>query len=94
MKKGVSKKRIGLIMQERGIPREGCKLYDSKDREIGFLTSGTHSSTLKNGIGLGYVSTDFLKTKWNKIYVDIRGKKLLAKKTKPPFVEANYYRSI
>lgn len=79
-------------MQEKGIPREGFKLFDSKGNEIGVLTSGTHSSTLKNGIGLGYVSDEFLKKKWSKIFVEIRGKKVLAKKTKPPFVEARYYR--
>jgi aminomethyltransferase len=78
-------------MEGKGIPREGQTLM-SNEGEIGRLTSGTFSTTLKNGIGMGYVSTDFLNTKESQLFVDIRGKKIPGKIVKPPFVETKYYR--
>lgn len=82
-----------LRMDGKGIPREGQKMF-SEDGEVGVLTSGTYSTTLKNGIGMGYVSTDFLKSKKKKVKVDIRGKQLPAVLMKPPFVETKYYRGV
>lgn len=61
-------------------------------KEIGVLTSGTFSTSLKNGIGMGYVSTEFLNSKKTDFSVNIRGKEVSASICKPPFVETKYYR--
>jgi len=44
----------GVIL-ERGIPRHGFQLLDSKSKNIGTVTSGTYSPILKRGIALTMV---------------------------------------
>lgn len=54
---GVSRKRIGIKMKDRGIPRQGHRIF--KDgREIGHLTSGMLSPVLRVGIGMGYATPE------------------------------------
>ena len=45
-------------MLERGIPRKGYELVDDENNNIGVVTSGTMSPTLKKGIGMGYVISE------------------------------------
>jgi aminomethyltransferase len=51
---GVEFKRMGIRMADRGIPREGFKI-SSGGKEIGRVTSGTYSPTVKAGIAMGYL---------------------------------------
>ena len=51
---GVEFKRTGIRMADRGIPREGFKV-SSGGKEIGRVTSGTYSPTVKAGIAMGYL---------------------------------------
>ena len=80
-------------MQGKGIPREGQTIL-GPDGQIGKLTSGTYSTSLKNGIAMGYLSTEFLNSKQTEVAIDIRGKQVPAVIVKPPFVETKYYRGI
>ena len=81
---GVSKKLVGFVMEDRGIPRHGYKIVDAEGAEIGHVTSGTMSPCLKVGIGMGYVKTAFSKAD-TEIFIEVRGKKLKAKDVKGPF---------
>ena len=81
---GVSKKLVGFVMEDRGIPRHGYKIVDAEGAEIGHVTSGTMSPCLKVGIGMGYVKTAFSKAD-TEIFIEVRGKKLKAKVVKVPF---------
>ena len=83
---GTEKKLIGLKINEKGIPRSGYKIYNSKNIEIGNITSGTHSPSLSLGIGLGYVSTEFSSV-GTEIYIKIRDKKIKAIVVKLPFIK-------
>ncbi|KXB03827.1 hypothetical protein AKJ48_03625 [candidate division MSBL1 archaeon SCGC-AAA261O19] len=79
---GVNSWRIGLKMEERGIPREGYKLiHDGK--EIGEITSGGFSPVLKTGIAMGYSSVDL--DEGNGIMVRIRGEEKRARIVNWPF---------
>ncbi len=80
---GMPRRRIGLVLEEKGIPRQGYKLFDG-DTGIGELTSGGFAPTLNKGIGLGLVKSEYRNPK--ELYVEIRGRKVKAKKMKPPFV--------
>lgn len=82
---GVKRKLVGFKMVERGVPRHGYELSDLDGNVIGEVTSGTMSPTLKEGIGLGYVKTEFSKPE-TEIAVVIRGKLVRAKVVKFPFV--------
>ncbi len=50
---GIKRKRIGLKMKGRGIPRQGYRMLKDGE-EIGRVTSGALSPVLKAGIGMGY----------------------------------------
>jgi aminomethyltransferase len=82
----LTKKLIGLIISERGIPRSDYKIYDVSNHEIGYITSGTHSPSLEKGIGLGYIKSRFSSI-GTKIYIEIRNKKVEATIVNLPFVK-------
>jgi aminomethyltransferase len=52
---GAERKRIGLKMVEKGIPRQGFDIFDQQHKKIGVVTSGTFSPLLRQGVGMGYV---------------------------------------
>ncbi len=81
--KGVKRRLVGFEMIDKGIPRQGYKIL-AKGIEIGAVTSGNMSPTLKNGIGLGYVNIGYDKT-GDEIVIEIRGKNALAKVASLPF---------
>src|SRR5207245_9104333 len=54
---GPRRKLVGFEMIDRGIARHGYPIVDGKE-EIGVVTSGTHSPTLKKPIGLAYLPLD------------------------------------
>lgn len=82
---GVEKKLVGFKMLEKGIPRQGYKIVDEYENTLGYVTSGTQSPVLKEGIGMGYVHIDFAKVGTN-IRIQIREKNVLAEVVKLPFV--------
>ncbi|MFI5425901.1 glycine cleavage system aminomethyltransferase GcvT [Aeromicrobium sp. UC242_57] len=75
----------GLAAQGRGIPRPGMTVLDAEGVEIGEVTSGTFSPTLRQGIALALIepSTQDGAT----VIVDVRGRSEAFTVTKPPFVE-------
>ncbi len=82
---GVPRRRVGLVMQERGIPREGYPVFVG-DREVGIVTSGTMSPTLKVGVALALVEPDVAKAD-TELEVAIRNRRMRAVVTRPPFVK-------
>jgi glycine cleavage system T protein (aminomethyltransferase) len=84
--KGVPRRLVCLILEEPGVPRQGYPLY-VKDRNIGEVTSGTMSPSLRKGIALALVEKDFAAV-GNHIEMGIRDKKRSARIIKPPFYPA------
>src|SRR5438105_6813545 len=56
---GVRRTLVGLEMIERGIARDGYRVLDEAEAEIGYLTSGSYAPFLKKNIGLAYVPPGF-----------------------------------
>jgi len=81
---GVSRKLIGFEMIDKGIPRHAYELTDMSGNLIGHVTSGTMSPSLKKGIGMGYVKTEYAKAD-TEIFVKVRDKALKARIVKTPF---------
>ena len=81
---GVTRKLIAFELDERGIPRQDYLIVDGDGNEIGIVTSGTMSPSLKKGIGLGYVTKEFSKRDC-KIYIQVRKKVISATVVKLPF---------
>lgn len=83
--KGPEKKLVGFVMIDRGIPRHDYDIADAQGNIIGKVTSGTQSPTMNQGIGLGYVNTDFTNV-GTEIFIPLRGKLLKAQIVKTPFL--------
>jgi aminomethyltransferase len=80
---GSLRKLVGIEMVDRGIPRHGYPVL--KDgRQIGFVTTGTQSPTLKKNIGLAIVATEFSQL-GTEVEVEVREKRLKAQIVKIPF---------
>ncbi len=91
--KDVVRKRVGLVGQTKAPVREGCKLFDANDNEIGIVTSGTAGPTAGKPVSMAYVATEFAAI-GSEIFADVRGKKLPMKVEKMPFVPQRYYRGV
>ncbi|MBA7512235.1 Aminomethyltransferase [subsurface metagenome] len=74
---------VGLNLLDRGIIREHYKIF-IKGKEIGYVTSGGYSPTLKKTIGLGLVEKQFSEV-GTEFEIEIRNKFLRGKIVATPF---------
>jgi aminomethyltransferase len=80
---GPRRKLVGFEMVDRGIARHGYPVVDGS-QEIGVVTSGTHSPTLKKAIGLAYLPLD-KAAPGSDFAVLIRGRETRARVVPTPF---------
>jgi len=81
---GAKRKLVGLKVVGKGIPRHGMPVA-KEGREVGEVTSGTLSPTLKEGIALAYVDVA-LATAGTELDIMVREKPVAARVVKLPFV--------
>ena len=74
----------GIKAVDRAIPRSHMVVNDAEGKQIGEVTSGTFSPTLREGIGLALLDRDY--TEGDTVYLDVRGKAAAFTVVKPPFV--------
>jgi len=77
--------RVGLQLEGRRVPREGCPILRAGE-EIGTVTSGTFSPTFGQPIAMGYVKSTAAAL-GTALDIDIRGKQHTAKVVPLPFYE-------
>lgn len=82
-KLGVQRRLVGFKMEDKGIPRAHYPILDEAGTVIGEVTSGTSSPSMGMGIGLGYVNIE-RAVAGSSIFIEIRGKSLVAKVEKLP----------
>jgi aminomethyltransferase len=75
----------GLVALERGVPRPDMDVVDDAGQVVGRTTSGTFSPTLKQGIALALL--DPAVPEGREVAVQVRGRTVRCRVTKPPFVE-------
>lgn len=80
---GLTRKLVGIEMIDRGIPRHGYPVFKN-DEQIGEVTTGTQSPTLKKNIGLALLKADYTVV-GTEVEVEIRGKRLRALVAATPF---------
>jgi aminomethyltransferase len=85
-KEGTPEKLVGFVLKNRGIPRAGYSIVNQNSERIGAVTSGTQSPILSQGIGLGYVSSNYANP-GTQIAIQIRDKESLAEVVKLPFIK-------
>jgi len=73
-----------LRLTERGIPRHGCRVL-AGGADVGLVTSGTMSPSLKVGIALAYLE-ERVAVPGTAVEVDVRGERKRAEVVKPPFL--------
>ncbi|ALC83994.1 MULTISPECIES: glycine cleavage system aminomethyltransferase GcvT [Bacillus] len=81
---GLKRKLVGIEVTGRGIPRHGYKVFSAGEEEIGFITSGTHSPSLKKNLGLAIISAEHAEA-GTQLKVEIRNKMIDAIVVKAPF---------
>ena len=81
---GVPRRIICLELDDRGIARQGARVLQD-GRDVGFVTSGTFSPTLKKALALALVAVD---TGDDSLLVDVRGRQLACHKVAFPFLQA------
>ncbi|MBI36771.1 MAG: glycine cleavage system protein T [Alphaproteobacteria bacterium] len=91
IEEGVAKLRVGLLPQGRVSLRPGSSLFDKGGNNIGVVTSGCYSPTLKQPVAMGYLLKKYSEI-GTTIYSEIRGRDLEIEVAKLPFVNTNYYR--
>jgi len=80
---GVARERIGLVLTESGVPRDGYTVLKG-GTPIGQVTSGNHSPTLGVGIALALVRTGSTEM-GEELAVVIRQRRAAARRCKLPF---------
>ena len=81
---GVKKTLVGLEMIERGIARDGYKIWNEASVEIGYVTSGSPAPFLKKNIALAYVPLEH-SALGSTVKVEIRGQGVRAQVVATPF---------
>lgn len=86
LKNGVKKQRMGILLNDRGVLRNGYKIF-YHNQEVGVLSSGGYSPILEKSIGMAYLPADIKIGE--KVCVEIRGKMLDAQIVSVPFLSTN-----
>jgi aminomethyltransferase len=81
---GLKRTLVGLEMIERGIARDGYKVFDPAGVEVGVITSGSPSPTLCKNIALAYVPP-VLAAIGTRLIVEIRSLRAKAQVVATPF---------
>jgi len=81
---GLKRELVGLQMIERGIARDGYKIFDAAGEEVGEVTSGSPSPTLSANIALAYVPPA-LAALGTSLFVEVRTQRVKALVVPTPF---------
>jgi aminomethyltransferase len=82
--RGPERKLVGLEMIDRGIARDGYRVFSPSGDAIGYVTSGSPAPFLKKNIALAYVAREFTAVD-TELAVEIRNNPVKAKVVPIPF---------
>jgi aminomethyltransferase len=82
---GPAEQFVGVVLDERGVPRNGYEVRTPDGDPIGTITSGTMSPTLGDPIALGYLPTEYAEAEQS-VQVVIRDEPKKAHTTALPFL--------
>ncbi|TPE47252.1 glycine cleavage system aminomethyltransferase GcvT [Maribrevibacterium harenarium] len=86
---GVSRKRVGFVVDGKAPVREGVEIVTADGEVVGNVTSGGFAPSLERPIVMGYVQSAYLDTA---LFASLRGKLIPLESAKLPFVPARFYR--
>ena len=83
---GPLRRLVGLEMVDRGIARDGYKLFNADGKPLGEVVSGSPAPFLKKNIALAYLPAEYADTSEpREVLVEIRGAMVKARTTPTPF---------
>ncbi|MDQ1684064.1 MAG: aminomethyltransferase [Frankiaceae bacterium] len=85
--RGAARLLWGLLALDRGIPRPHMTVRSDDGTDVGEVTSGTFSPSLKVGIGLALLDRGVAEG--DELTLDVRGRPSAVRVVKPPFVESH-----
>ncbi len=88
---GVTRKRVGFVVDGRVPVREGAELLDADGNVVGQVTSGGYGPSLEAPIGMAYVKTE-LATPDTALHAIVRGRRVPITVAKMPLVPQRYFR--
>lgn len=80
------KTRVGIMLTEKGVAREGAEILNLQHEVIGVLSSGGYSPSLKQSIGQGYVPMAY-SPEHTDLFVNVRGNHIPARVALMPFLK-------
>ncbi|MFE5471571.1 glycine cleavage system aminomethyltransferase GcvT [Bacillus safensis] len=80
---GLKRKLVGIEMIDKGIPRTDYPVF-SGEKQVGIVTTGTQSPTLKKNVGLALIESSVAEL-GAEVEVQVRKKRLKAKIVATPF---------
>lgn len=83
---GVTRRLVGFVMEEKGIPRHGYPICTEDGTPIGTVTSGSFAPSLDREIGLGYVPPQYAQAD-TELWVQIRTRRLRARVIRGRFLQ-------
>jgi aminomethyltransferase len=83
---GTAQKLAPFVIIGRGIPRQGNAVIGPDGAEAGVVTSGTHSPSLEQGIGMAYLDAP-LSEPGTGVEIDVRGKRRAARIESKPLLK-------
>jgi len=89
--KPVTRKRVGLVSNEKMPVREGAKLVDADGAELGVVTSGTLGPTVGHLVAMGYMATSH-SAAGSKVFALVRDKRVPMTVAATPFAPHRYFR--
>ena len=81
---GLTKTLVMLEMIDRGIPRQGYDILNTRGNAIGNVTSGTIAPHIEKNVAMGYVPPDYAKI-GTELAIAIRNRTLKARVVPKPF---------
>ena len=91
LENGPIEKRVGFEVEGRQPVREGALVLDGEGNEVGKITSGGFSPSLRRPIAMGYVAAPFAD-EGTALKLEQRGKLFDARVVPMPFVPHRYHR--
>ncbi len=83
---GPMRRLVGLEMVDRGIARDGYRVFDAAGELLGTVTSGSPAPFLKKNIALAYLPSEYADvTPSREVFVEIRGAMAKARTVAIPF---------
>ena len=83
------RRRIGVLVTDKGVPRTGWKVLNAEDTPVGTVTSGGFGPSVGHGIALCLVEAGRVK-RGETVVLTSGKRRLLGEVTQPPFVAHKY----